>query len=116
MSGKTEIWKSRVTAWKASGQTAEVFAASHDFMAGTLRWWASRLRREARHEAAAPEVRLARVVRRRTTSGRRTEEVTLPASGLVLELHDVHVRISLHGRVDRDALAIVLAVLRAGTP
>ncbi len=115
MSGKTEIWKSRVTAWKASGQTADVFAASHDFTAGTLRWWASRLRREARHQAAAPEVRLARVVGRRT-SGRRTEEVTLPAAGLVLELLDVHARIAIHGRVDHDALATVLAVLRAGTP
>ena len=114
MSGKTEIWKSRVTAWKASGQTAEVFAASHDFAAGTLRWWASRLRREARHQAAAPEVRLARVVRRRT-SGPRTDEVTLPAGGLVLELHDVRARIAIHGRVDHDALATVLAMLRAGT-
>jgi hypothetical protein len=114
MSDKTAVWKSRVTAWKASGQTAEVFAASHDLTAGTLRWWASRLRREERQQAAAPAVRLVRVVRPKPSAGR-PREVSLPASGLVIELCDVHARIAIEGRVDHDALTTVLAVLRAGT-
>ncbi len=109
MSDKTAIWKSRVTAWKASGQTAEVFAASHDLTAGTLRWWASRLRREERQQTAALAVRLVRVVRPKPSA------VALPASGLVIELRDVHARIAIEGRVDHDALTTVLAVLRAGT-
>ncbi len=113
MSDKTATWKSRVTAWKASGQTADVFAASRDFTAGTLRWWSSRLRREERQQTEPPIVRLARVVRSGASAGR-TDEVAMRTSRMVIELGDVHARIAIEGRVDCDALASVLAVLRTG--
>lgn len=32
-------------AWRASGLTADAFAAGKSFSAGTLRWWSSRLGR-----------------------------------------------------------------------
>ena len=94
-------------AWRASGQTAEAFSAAHGLTVGTLRWWSSRLRREERRQVAGPAIRLARVVR----SADRAEPGGSRASGMVIELRDA--RIALEGRVDRDALAIVVAVLRA---
>ena len=62
-------WKDRVTAWRASGKTADAFAADGDFEASTLRYWASRLKsRKAEPPiAGAPPkstVAMARVVRR----------------------------------------------------
>lgn len=103
------MWKSRVAAWKASGQTAEVFAEKQGLMAGTLRWWASRLRREQRQSDGSSSVRLARVVRTERSAAQ-----SEPVSTMAIELRDLHARITFEGRVDRDALTTVLAVLRAG--
>lgn len=41
-----------MAAWRASGQDADEYAAQHDLHSGTLRWWASRGRAEARAKAA----------------------------------------------------------------
>ena len=62
-------WLERIRAWRASGLTADEFAAGRDFAAGTLRWWSSRLgrietprfvrvvpRAAARPVAEAPEI------------------------------------------------------------
>ena|ERR1700733_9207497 len=109
MSDKTAMWRSRVTAWRASGQTAAVFTAGQGFTVSALRWWSSRFGREDRRAADTPMIRLARVVR--------------PAGGaadvqrcnrMIIELRDVRARVAIDGRVDREALAIVLAVLREG--
>lgn len=110
MSDKTAMWRSRVAAWRASGQTAEVFAADHGFPVGTLRGWSSRLGREERRAAAPPVIRLARVVR-----AARAESSAPSSSGIVIELRDVSARIAIDGSVDRQTLATVLAVLREGT-
>ena len=40
-----EIWAKRVAAWRASGETADVFAQDKGFEGSTLRWWSSRLGR-----------------------------------------------------------------------
>ena len=46
---KTESkWSERVRAWRASGLPASEFAASSDFEASTLRYWARRLKRAER--------------------------------------------------------------------
>lgn len=39
------IWARRVEAWRASGETADVFALGKGFEGSTLRWWSSRLGR-----------------------------------------------------------------------
>ena len=38
-------WAKRVTAWRASGETTDVFAQGKGFEGSTLRWWSSRLGR-----------------------------------------------------------------------
>jgi hypothetical protein len=40
------MWAERIRAWRASGQAASEFAAGKGYEPSTLRWWASRLRRE----------------------------------------------------------------------
>src|SRR5882724_2585971 len=100
MSDRKAMWRSRIAAWRASGQTVEAFAEDQGFTVGTLRWWSSRLRREERRQAAEPAVRLARVVR---SAG--AEPSTQRPGGIVIELHDVAARIAIEARVDRISLA-----------
>jgi hypothetical protein len=60
-------WSERVREWKASGQTAKVFADGRGFKPSTLVYWASCLRRGRVETADAQKpqrrVRMARVVR-----------------------------------------------------
>ena len=54
-----DIWRRRIRQWKASGLTAERFAAGRGFKAGSLRHWKWLLRAEkrgwkARRKKAAP--------------------------------------------------------------
>ena len=57
-------WSERVREWRASGKTAEEYAAAFEYEASTLRYWSSRLKTGA--EKAAPVI--AQVVRKRTRS------------------------------------------------
>lgn len=50
MAGRAE-WMTRVGEWKASGETAEVFARRKGLKAKLLQWWASRFVREAKKPA-----------------------------------------------------------------
>ena len=61
----TEIWVERVASWRASGERAEAFSRRGGYAASTLRWWASKLKREMAAPAvtAPAAVQLARVVR-----------------------------------------------------
>ena len=54
-------WAKRVSAWRASGQTAEVFAERRGWNGGTLTWWASTLKRRGA-ETSGARVQFARVV------------------------------------------------------
>lgn len=104
----TAVWVERVEAWRASGERAEAFSRREGYAASTLRWWASRLKRETAIEAsAAPsEVRLARVVR---------EAAPVAATrrgAIVLEVADV--RLAIEPGADRATLAMVLEVLGVG--
>lgn len=111
MSEKMTMWRDRVAAWRASGQTAAAYAAGQGFSVNALRWWSSRLRREARELVPVPPVRLARVARKREIE---VEPAPRRSSGIVIEIRDARARIAIDGTVDRDALAAVLAVLREG--
>lgn len=105
----TEIWLERVAAWRASGEHAETFSRRGGYAASTLRWWASKLKREmAAPPAAAPVVQLARVVR--TARARASESST--ARAIVLELLDVSTRIAVEPGADATTLAMVLDVVR----
>lgn len=104
MSDTATKWRQRVAGWRASGETAETYSTGRGFTAGTLRWWASRLRRA--DPIAGPVVRLAQVVRAPPVQ---RDEV--PRGTAVIELPDIRVRITVASDTDRAVLAMVLDVL-----
>lgn len=67
-------WAELISAWEASGVSADVFAREHGIVGSTLRWWRTELARRAQHQprrrslkgpssTPAISVALARVVR-----------------------------------------------------
>ena len=112
----TEIWVERVAAWRASGERAETFSRREGYAASTLRWWASRLKRDMAlppAPAPSPEVRLARVVR---TAPAAAAAVAAGPRRPAITLDVVHagVRIGVEPGADRTTLAMVLDVLGVG--
>jgi hypothetical protein len=93
-----EIWRQRVRAWRASGETAAQFARGRGFAAATLRAWSSRLRR---NEAPA----FVRLLPKPSPASQAPRE-------LVVEVGDARVRVA--PGFDPDLLADVLRALRAG--
>jgi hypothetical protein len=99
-----QVWSKRVAAWRASGQSADEYALGRGFAGATLRWWSSRLGREAtravHEERPTTEVRMARVVR----------AAAPPATmGIVVELGGA--RVLVPAGADRATLEVVLAAL-----
>ena len=95
-------WQRRVAQWRASGETAAVFAAREGIKQSTLRWWSSKLQRDvppATGPAAVPMVQLVRVA----SSSRGT--------GVVVDLPDVRARVMVDPGFDRETLAAVLELL-----
>ena len=89
-------WAKRVSAWRASGETAGAFSARSGCAPSTLRWWASRLRAER-----AGFVRV--VTASAPNPDARDATITIEIAGA---------RVLVRPGVDRDALADVLDVLR----
>jgi hypothetical protein len=105
----TEMWLERVAAWRASGEQAETFSRRGGYAASTLRWWASKLKREmAPPPAVAPTVQLARVVRTRPSVSSESSSVRR----IVLEFVDVGMRIAVEPGADATTLSMVLDVVR----
>ena len=99
-----ETWMRRVEAWRASGERADEFSKRDGgYMGSTLRYWASRLKQDAKPER---EVRLARVTRRRSPV-----VVEARATAIVVEVIPSRVRIGVAPGADRTTLAMVLDVL-----
>lgn len=107
----TEIWVERVAAWRASGERAESFSRRGGYAASTLRWWASKLKREMAAPAvtAPAAVQLARVVRTPAVTPAQTRD-----RAIVLEVIDAGVRIAIEPGADATTLAMVLDVVRGG--
>jgi hypothetical protein len=105
----TEIWIERVSAWRASGERAEAFSRRGGYAASTLRWWASKLKREMASSPPPARVQLARVVRTPTATASEAR-----ALGLVLEIVEAGIRIAVEPGADPATLAMVLAVVRGG--
>lgn len=108
MTKTDEKWIERIREWKASGKTAEDFAAGQPFKASTLKWRASLLRRSD-EGAAQPgnspgstrAIRMARVV----PAARRDER----RAGLVVEVSGA--RIALVRGFDTQLLIEVVRAL-----
>lgn len=109
-------WAGRVQDWRASGKTAEAFAAGQPFEPSTLRYWASRLKALAVAPTTAPEiagpkeVAMARVIRRRRSqpvAGRGAE-----TSEIAIAIGDA--RITVGRGFDPELLRHVVAALGGG--
>lgn len=100
MSKTEETWKKRVAEWRVSGETAETFSAGRGWSPATLRWWSSRLSRDA----APPVVRMAKVIR--PAAGGSGER-----AGVIVELLEARVRVTIDPGADRETVATVLELL-----
>ena len=109
-----KIWEERVTAWRASGLSAEKFSADKSFKPHRLWMWSARMRKAQREAAGgsaagatAAGVRIARVVRTRgapVISGPDSAPLGLEVSG---------VRVVVSRGFDRGLLRDVLDELEA---
>jgi hypothetical protein len=99
MSDTRAVWVERVEAWRESGERAEEFSRHEDFSAATLRWWASKLKRET----APDDVRLARVLR--------TPTEKQVGGAIVIELIRSGTRVSIEAGADKTTLSMVLELL-----
>lgn len=100
-------WRRLVASWRASGQTAEEFAAAHEITAATLRWWASRLKRdEPTPTTTAPLVRIAQVIRSPTPAARH--------GAVIVDVLDVRARVTVEAGVERETVDIVFGALGIG--
>lgn len=95
-------WQKRVAQWKASGETAAVFAAREGVKEGTLRWWSSRLQREVPTGAGPAPVPMVQLVRVPSRSR---------GTGVVVDLPDARARVMIDPGFDRETLAAVLELL-----
>jgi hypothetical protein len=93
----SQKWAERVRAWHASGQAASAFAAGQGYEPSTLRWWASRLRREE-------PLRIVPVVARPSSSD--------ASSSVVVEVGAARVRVTTG--FDGALLAQVVRALEGG--
>ncbi len=110
-------WANRVQAWRASGKTADAFAAGEEFEASTLRYWGSRLKAERKVEpkasvvghSAPSRVAMARVIRRRSP---RSAPLAVPSGRL--ELIVGNTRITVERGFDPTLLREVVVALGGG--
>jgi hypothetical protein len=93
MSKAKETWKKRVASWRASGETVEQYSIRRGWSVGTLRWWSSRLGREA----TPPVVRVAQLVRSPVLTAQPT-----PAGTVIVELLDARVRVTIEPGADSE--------------
>lgn len=103
------VWRQRVRAWRASGETAAQFAEGKGFAEATLRWWAWKLRGKVAPPAPAEPIALLRVVR----SGDAGSPAELPRRASPIEIELGRARVSVGAGADRGALRDVLEVLAA---
>lgn len=99
MSDTVETWKKRVASWRVSGQTAEEFSEGRPWSPKTLRWWSSRLGREA--ASATPVVRVAQLVR----------SSAVERGAVIVEALDARVRVTVEPGAPADTVTAVLGIV-----
>jgi hypothetical protein len=108
MSDASVRWFKRVEAWRASGETAEEFSGHEGFAANTLRWWASKLKRE-------PEVRLVRLARVVRSAPTAPVDIEPRQPVIVIEALRAGARIAIERGADRATLTMVFELLGLGS-
>ena len=100
---KEVFWRRVVRGQVGSGLSIRAWCRKHGVQESAFYWWRTRL---GRRDAAAPAFAPVRVVADRATDAAGRIEIVLPGDR----------RVQVIGRVERQTLAEVLAVLVAGAP
>ena len=105
---KSEVWRERVAAWRASGKSAAEFCSGQEFAAKSLQWWAWHFgAKKSKKRAATPKPRFARVVTKRDVKESKSDaSVVVLVGGARIEI--------CHG-ADRAVVSMVLESLRAAS-
>ena len=98
-------WRDRVSEWRASGETAVVFASTRGFAASTLQYWSYRLNGGGRKEGKSKKQRFVRVIPRPVVETTERE--------IIVEVGTARVRVSRG--FDAELLADVMRALGAVT-
>jgi transposase len=101
----TELWARRVKEWRSSGLSARQFVECADYSEGSLRYWASRLKR-SRPSSEPEAVRVVRVVHGAD------DRAETPDTGARVQIEVGEARVSVGAGLDRATLRMVLEVLR----
>jgi hypothetical protein len=108
-------WLKEVTAWRSSGQRAGEYAQAHGLHAGTLAYWASRLRGEGGKKRATRRAKPSAFVQLRVRGRKSAPAVHAPSAQ---EAFDVWLtngrRVRVSASFDATVLTRLLAVVEAG--
>jgi hypothetical protein len=105
-----EQWTRHVEAWRSSGSSAREYCQGRALKVSGLRYWSSRIRREA-GQALNETFEGARFAKVRTTKGAKGRVRSSPPSPLLVHVGEVRVEVA--GDFDADTLRRVLEVLRS---
>lgn len=103
---KSEVWRERVAAWRASGKSAAEFCSGQEFTAKSLQWWAWHFgAKKPTKRTATPKARFARVIAKPDIVKSRSEASVVVLVG--------GARIEIGSGADRAVVSMVLESLRA---
>ena len=105
-------WIAHVRAWRESGETAPEYCERLGLKLGSLRYWASRIRRDVDAALTSPPVRMARVVRATeapTAPSTPTPKSIASAGSIVIAAGEF--RVEVGAGFDEATLSRVLGVL-----
>lgn len=105
---KSEVWRERVAAWRASGKSAAEFCSGQEFTAKSLQWWAWHFgTKRPRKRAATPKPGFARVIAKPDVVKSRSDASVVVLVG--------GARIEIGSGADRGVVSMVLESLRAAS-
>lgn len=105
---KSDEWRERVEAWRASGKTAAEFCSGQDYTPKSLRWWAWHFGGQKRKKSSRPaKPRFARVIAKPDAVNPTRE------AAVIVQLADARVEIS--SGADRVMVSMVLESLRSAS-
>lgn len=103
---KSEVWRERVEAWRASEKSAAEFRSGQEFSAKSLQWWAWHFgAKKAKKRAATPKPGFARVIAKPDVGKSKSEASLVVLVG--------GARIEIGSGTDRAVLSLLLESLRA---
>jgi len=103
---KSEAWRERVAAWRASGKSAAEFCSGQEFTAKSLQWWAWHFgAKKPKKQPATSKLGFARVIAKPDVVKSRSEASVIVLVG--------GARIEIGSGADRAMVSMVLESLRA---